>query len=223
MPIRTVPLSNGEFYHIYNRGTARQPTFLNRKDYVRFYLTISYYRFSNPPVRLSHLLKQPKETRNSLLVDLENTGKKLVELISFVFIPNHFHFLLRQVKEDGISRFVSKTINSYTRFFNTKYDRDGALFKGAFQAVHVDNEDQLIHLNRYIHINPTTSFVIRESELFSYPWSSLPDFLKGSSTLVDVEPVLSHSSSINAYKKFILDQLDYAKKLKEIENLTLEK
>lgn len=223
MPIRILPLVNEEFYHIYNRGIAKQPTFLGKKDYDRFYLTISYYRFSNPPIKLSHLLKQSQETRSALLADLEKKGKKLVEIVSFVFMPNHFHFLLRQTEEGGISRFIGNAVNSYTRFFNTKHERDGALFRGAFRAVHIGSEEQLIHLSRYIHLNPVTSFVVKEMELFSYPWSSLPNFLQKRSSLVDMDPVLSCFRSINSYKKFLVDQIDYAKKLKEIEHLMLEK
>lgn len=222
MPVRAVPLVTGEFYHIYNRGIARQPVFLSKRDYQRFILTLSYYRFLNPRVKLSRLLQLPEGVRKDYITELEEKGKKTVEVVSFVLIPNHFHLLLRQTANNGISTFMRLTINSWTRYFNTKHNRPGALFQGAFKAVHVETDEQLIHLSRYIHLNPLVTFLVKEKDFLSYPWSSLPDYLKGKSTLVEVEPVLSHFASPKVYQKFVLDQADYARKLEEIKHLTLE-
>lgn len=220
---RKVIFANNEFYHIFNRGVARQPIFSDKRDYERLLLTFPFYRFLSPPVKLSRLLQLPQNQRAGILDEMDNKGKKMVEIISFVFMPNHFHLLLRQNINNGISIFLSKSINSYTRFFNIRHRRVGDLFQGVFKAVHVETDEQLIHLSRYIHINPAVSFIIKDSDLISYPWSSLPDYLRRESLVVDMEPVLSNFKSPNEYRRFVFDQIDYGKKLREIKHLLLEK
>ena len=222
MSDRRVPLVNDEFYHIYNRGVARQPTFLSQRDYEQAILTLSYYRFVNPPIRLSRFKELSRDQRNNLLDRLQKT-EKLVEIVSFVFMPNHFHFLLKQIAENGISIFVSKFTNSYTKYYNTKRSRTGPMFQGVFKSVYVESDEQLIHLSRYIHLNPVASVIIKDAELLSYPWSSLRDYLRGKPSLLYIEPVLNHFSSSNDYKNFVLDRIDYAKQLEQIKHLTLEK
>lgn len=185
-------------------------------------LTLSYYRFTKPPMKLSRFKELSKEEQESYLIELEDKNEKLVTLVAFALIPNHFHLLLRQEKDNRISIFVSKATNSYTKYFNTKKERVGALFQGVFKAIHVETDEQLLHLSRYIHLNPLVSFVVREKDFLSYSWSSLSGYLKGELTLVDSKPVIAHFSSPLKYQEFVLDQADYAKHLEEIKHLTLE-
>lgn len=221
MSYRRTPLVKEEIYHVYNRGVAKQPTFLNHKDYERSMLALSYYRFRKVPMRLSRFKELSNQLRNELLERLQNTSKH-VDIISFVLMPNHFHFLLKQNEENGISIFLSKFTNSYTKYFNTKRSRTGPIFQGVFKSVHIESNEQLIHVSRYIHLNPVASFLIDESELFSYPWSSLPDYLKGKSSLINLDIVLKQFPSTNEYQKFVADRIDYSKKLEQIKHLTLE-
>ena len=218
---RRTPLVNEEHYHIFNRGVARQPTFLNKNDYKQALLTLSYYRFTSPLVRLSRFKELSQEERNRIALNMQKK-KKFAEIISFVFMPNHFHLLLKQTVNNGISHFLSKFTNSYTKYFNTKYNRVGPVFQGVFKSVHVESDEQLIHLSRYIHLNPVVSAVVDKESLFSYHWSSLPDFLAGKSDLVQIEPILKQFKTSEDYKKFILDNVDYGKKLEEIKHLVLE-
>lgn len=220
---RKVIFANNEHYHIYNRGIARQPVFSDKRDYARLLMTLSFYRFLSPPVKLSRLLQLPQNQRGTILDEINTKGEKLVDIISFSFMPNHFHLLLKQKVDKGISIFLSKSTNSYTRFFNLRHKRVGDLFQGVFKAVHIETDEQLIHLSRYIHLNPVVSFIIKESELTSYPWSSLPDYLSGSSKMVELKSILSHFKSPIAYRKFVFDQIDDGKKLEYIKHLILEK
>ena len=222
MADRRFPIVTGEFYHIFNRGVARQPTFLNKKDYQQALLGLSYYRFKNPPVKLSRFKEFAVDEREKILTGLQKMADLHVKIISFVFMPNHFHFLLQQTLDNGIPNFIGKFTNSYTKYFNTKEERVGPVFQGVYKAVHVLSDEQLIHLSRYIHLNPVVSGVIRESELMIYPWSSFPDFLQGKSSVVSLDLVLNQFSSSEDYKKFVFDQIEYAKKLEEIKHLILE-
>lgn len=219
---RKTPLITGEYYHVYNRGAARQPVFITKYDYKRALATLSYYRFAKPPVKLSRFKDLSKEDQQSFLTKLENKDKRLVQLIGFVLMPNHFHFLIRQDIDNGVSTYISRVTNSYTRYFNTKRDRTGAVFQGVFKSVHVESTEQLVYLSRYIHLNPLVSFIVQENDFVSYAWSSLSHYLSGDSTLVEIKPILSEFSSIDSYKKFIFDQADYGRRLEEIKHLTHE-
>ncbi|MBI2614006.1 MAG: transposase [Candidatus Levybacteria bacterium] len=220
--IRRTPLVNGGFYHIFNRGVARAPTFLSRAEYKQAMLTLSYYRYAKPPVSLARFKEFSQEERQQLLNSLQKT-EKLVEIVAFVLMPNHFHFLLKQNKDNGISKFVSQFTNSYTRYFNTLNERVGPLFQGVFKSVYIEADEQLIHVSRYIHLNPVVSNVIREEDLLAYPWSSLPDYLgSGVSAQIFTDPVLSHFKSPQEYRRFIFDQIGYGKELERIKHLVVD-
>lgn len=212
-----------EFYHVFNRGIECRPTFTSKREYDRAILTANFYRFQHPPLRLSKALLLKSEERESFFLKLKKEGKAMVEIVSFCLMPNHFHFLLKQCLENGLPKFLSNFTNSYTRYFDTKHKRIGPLFQGTFKAVHIETEEQQIHVSRYIHINPVSSFVIKEKELDSYPWSSLPEFLgEEKEEICNKEIILSHFSSKEKYLRFIHDQIDYGQKLEIIKHVLLE-
>ncbi len=218
---RKLVFATDEYYHVFNRGIARQPVYFSRRDYERFLLTLSYYRYRRAPVKLSRLLQLSIENRQTLLKNLIGQ-QTLVEIICFVCLPNHIHLALKQTSEKGISTFMSKSINSYTKYINTRHERVGDLFQGVFKAVHIETNEQLIHLSRYIHLNPSTSHLITIEKLATYPWSSYPEYIKGSSSIVNMDIVLSQFKSTHDYMHFVNDQAKYQLQLKEIEHLTME-
>lgn len=214
MAYRKVILVNNEVYHVINRGVEERETFLDKRDYLRFLQSFIYYQKANLPVRFSFR----KRINKKQFSNLDN----LVEIICYCLMPNHFHFLLKQIKKDGISLFVSRLTNSYTRYFNSRHRRTGHLFQGPFRAVRITSEEQLLHVSRYIHLNPLVGFLVRE--LREYPYSSYPEYL-GLNPAFSVcfsEIILSHFSSPAEYEKFVLDQKDYAISLKKIEKTVLE-
>ncbi len=220
MPGRLLPLVTNEIYHIYNRGINRQPTFTNKRECDRAIETIKFYRFADLPLRLSKFLlleqKKQKETAESL-------AKSLVEILAFCLMPNHFHFLLRQQEDGGIATFIGKFLNSYTRYFNTVNKRDGSLFLDQFKAVRVETDEQLVHVSRYIHLNPYTGYVIKTlDELQLYRYSSFKDYIDNDETFVTTDLILGLFKDKNLYKQFVLDQADYQRRLKDIEHLALE-
>ncbi len=222
MPIRFTPLVNDQFYHIFNRGVAKQPIFTDKKDYERLVLTLNYYHYAQLPFKLSRLLQLPQIDRNLQWKEIENNSNKIVEIVCYVLMPNHFHLLLRQISVDGISDYVSKTVNSYTKYFNTSKDRVGPLLQGPFKAVLIEDDEQLLHLSRYIHLNPLTSYVIKEKDFYKYPWSSFKDYLNNKKSFINKEIVLGQFSSPIDYKKFVMEQVDYAKEIETIKHLILE-
>lgn len=222
MPYRFIPLANDEYYHVFNRGVASQPTFGDKKDYDRFLLCLDYYRHKKVPLRLSKLLQLPKDERESLIQEMKKQNDIIVEIIAYCLMPNHFHLLLKQVSDNGISTFLRLVTNSYARYYNSKYQRNGSVFQGVFKTVHVQTDEQFIHLSRYIHLNPLVSFLVKEENFLSYPWSSLNSYLNVINGLVNPEKILANFSSPKKYLQFVLDQADYGKELEKIKHLILE-
>lgn len=219
---RNVVLATKEIYHIFNRGVERREIFTDKWEYRRALDTISYYRFLEPPIRYSKYIILDKKRRIQLLNALL-TSQLQVDVLAFCLMPNHFHLLLKQTANTGISRFVSKFCDSYSKYFNIKHDRVGPLFQGPFKAVRVESEEQLIHLSRYIHLNPISSFLIKESELDSYSWSSLHEYLAPlGNTLSNPRFIGGLFKSPSKYRVFVHNQIDYAQKLEHIKHLVFD-
>ena len=220
---RKCVFANDEIYHIFNRGVEKRPTFTDKRELDRGIKTLDFYRFANLPLKLSKFLVLPEFERVKFVQDLYRKYEKLVEIICYCLMPNHFHFLVKQIKKKGVSTFAANFTNSYTKYFNTRHERVGPLFQGLFKAVRVESDEQLIHVSRYIHLNPVSSFLIKPEQLEDYQWSSYPEYLDISQNkIADKEIVLDMFSSKEAYKQFVMDQVDYGRQLKQIEHLILE-
>lgn len=219
---RKLVFADGEIYHVFNRGVEKRPTFTTTRDYERGIQTFEYYRVQKPPLRFSHFIRLSEEAQAFALENL-NKLKNLIDILAYCLMPNHFHFLLRQTQENGISKFIANFTNSYTKYFNTKNKRVGHLFQGTFKAVRIEDDNQLIHVSRYIHLNPVSSFLIESEELEKYSWSSYPAYIGIiQPKIIDTSTVLALFSSQKDYKKFVLDQADYARSLEIIKHLTIE-
>jgi putative transposase len=224
MPGRRTPLITKQIYHIFNRGVAEQPTFLDKKDYDRALETILFYRNTKVPLRYSYFIRLPQERRFAVLNEIGKSKDYLVEIIAYCLMPNHFHLLLKQVKDDGISNFMSNVWNSYTRYFNTKRKRTGPVFQGSFKAVRIESENQLLHVQRYIHLNPYSSYLIKNlDKLTGYYYSSLSEYLKMSDKeICNKNLIMAFFKDINSYREFIFNQADYQRRLQDIKHLVLE-
>ena len=215
-------MATEEIYHIFNRGVERRKIFTDQWEYRRALDTMSYYRFLEPPIRYSKYIILEEKWRVQLLKALL-TSRLQVDILAFCLMPNHFHLLLKQTADAGISRFVSKFCDSYSKYFNIKHDRVGPLFQGPFKAVRVESEEQLIHLSRYIHLNPISSFLIKKTELNSYPWSSLPEYLAPQkNTLSNPKFIGELFKSPSKYRDFVHNQVDYVQKLEHIKHLVFD-
>lgn len=220
--MRKVILANDEIYHIFNLGVERRPTFIDKREYDRALLTLDYYRHAKISAGLAQILRLDSEKRDFFFSQLANNNQKLIDVLCYCFMPNHFHFLLKQLIEGGIQTFVSNFCNSYTRYFNVKNKRIGPLFQGAFKAVRIEDDEQLIHVSRYIHLNPVTSLFIRESDLENYHYCSFNEYMTEKAKICDTSIVLNQFSSIHEYKKFVYDQIEYGKRLELIKHLIFE-
>ena len=179
---RLINFSEGEFYHLYNRGSDKRKIFLSSKDYERF-VALLYLCNSNEPV---HISLQGKNLNELLNVERDS---ELVDIGVYCIMPNHFHLLVKEKTEKGISRFMQKLTTAYTMYFNIKNDRNGNLFQGVFKATHVNTDEYLKYLFSYIHLNPIKIIEsewkekgimdIKKSKKFleSYLYSSYLDYM----------------------------------------------
>lgn len=223
MPYRKTPLVVGEIYHVFNRSIAREPIFLHNKHYQRGLDLLDFYRFNRPPLRFSHYNRLPQSQKNEFLENLRNFDKRVI-ILAYCLMPNHVHFLFKQLIENGIASFMSNFQESYAKYFNIREERSGALFQSMFKAVRVETDEQLLHVTRYIHLNPLTSYVIKNiEELDNYPWCSFADYMgKQDFGIVDKEEVLGYFPSIKQLREFTADQVKYQRELAKIKHLIME-
>lgn len=198
-------IRNDFYYHCFNRGVDKRLIFIDSSDYLRFINSIS---ISNNPETLRFKHGKKLET------------DRFVDVINYCLMPNHFHLTLKQVSENGISFFLHRLATSYTKYFNIKHKRSGRLFEYVFKAVEVSTDEQLIHLSRYIHLNPFVAGIVKEPE--EYKWSSYLDYLGIFSNIeCKKQDVLSFFNK-SSYGKFVNDQKDYALHLELIKHLVVD-
>lgn len=224
MPYRETQFENQHYYHIFNRGINSQTIFSDDRDYQRALELVQYYRFSSSKTRFSQLIRQPRELKLDSLDKLTKEGNCLVEVLAYCLMPSHFHLLLKQEQESGISKFLADFQNSYTRYFNTRHIKFGPILQGPFKAVLVENDNQLAHLSRYIHLNPYASEIVKsKNDLEQYPWSSFSEYIKETlNSICKPEEVLSHFKGRSDYQQFVIDHADEQLEIKRIEHLIID-
>jgi len=170
-------IAEGEYYHIFNRGSRRGNIFKDDIDRRRFLFSILYFQ---SPIQFENVTRYIKNY--NALTGFPVSEKKLsevlqsrfVELTSFCLMPNHFHLLVREKIPGGISAYMQRILVAHTMYMNTRHHLSGHVFQGRFKSVHVKDNKQLLYLSAYIHRNPRELSAWKNKE-FSYPWSSLQD------------------------------------------------
>lgn len=219
---RKVVFVNDGYYHVFNRGIDRRDTFTNKREHDRVIDLMSFYQYTNIPLRYSRHKLLPHDKQQKMLEQMKDSGK-IVDVVAYSLMPNHFHLLLKQKKEKGIATYVANFINAYTKYFNTKYQRTGPLFQGVFKAVYVETEEQLVHLTRYIHLNPVASSLITPEHLPNYSWSSYPAYVgRVDDELINQKTISMIHALVPDYEQFVKDHIAYAKELEKIKHMTFE-
>jgi len=214
-------LSTNEFYHVFNKSIAHQPIFDNTDNLKKIIIIINYYRYKQK-IKLSKFYLLPNRIQNEYIEEAHK-GLPLVEIYSFTFMPNHYHFLLKQLQDKGISKFISDVQNSFAKNFNLINDRNGSLFQTGFKSRRIAYEEDFFHISRYIHLNPVTSNIIKFNELIDYPYTSLNWYSNNNlNKFVNTEYLLNHFQNLSNYIKFLENQVEYQQKLKRIKDLLIE-
>ncbi|MCP4269344.1 MAG: hypothetical protein GY777_27865 [Candidatus Brocadiaceae bacterium] len=216
---KRLPLLVGNIYHVFTKSIAGFVIFRNDSEYERMSNLFRYYKMEKPPLKFSAFAG--KEDKMQFLLDENASKNELVETIAYCCMPTHIHLILKQVKEGGISIFMNNVLNSYTRYFNIKTKRKGPLWESRFKSVMVTTDEQLLHLTRYIHINPTTANLVNEPQ--DWAFSSYREYL---GEVDEEEKICNYSKSLNIeaeeYKEFVSSRIDLQKELARIKGLCLE-
>jgi REP element-mobilizing transposase RayT len=148
--MRKHPLVTEQYYHVYNRGVDKRDIFANKKDLNRFILSVKQFNKICPVGSIRD------DIRDRLVPQYSKKQKKqgkLISIVCYCFNPNHFHFILKQEVDGGISEFFKRLLGGYTRYFNEVHGRSGALFQGRFKS-HLINKDQyFLKIFPYVNIN----------------------------------------------------------------------
>lgn len=207
MGSRKTPFVKGEYYHIYNRGVDKRNIFEVRNDLERFFKSMKEFNTIDPIGSIFEISLKKNQFGGST--------PKLVEVISFCINPNHYHFILTPLIDNGIEKFMHKLGTGYTGYFNEKNKRSGALFQGKYKAKHIDTNEYLLHLSAYVNLNnkvhklgsPTTKL-----------WKSSWDEYVGRSKEKDFcnkDIILGQFKNIKDYKSFAENSLKEIIKNKE--------
>ncbi len=231
MSIRKVPLIEGEYYHIYNRGNSKQKIFSDAEDYEYFikclYCCNTYKNFKFREDII-------KPNIDAFDFDREET---IVSIGAWVLMPNHFHLYItpshksdlwksfrKNRDKNKISEFMRKVSTSYAKYFNTKYERTGSLFEGKFKSVHIENDNQAKYLFSYIHLNPVKLIQNDWKEkgirdigrtldfLEKYKWGSYLDYKnieRSHFKILDLDSFPKYFSNIRYFDKEIISWLKY--------------
>jgi len=188
------------YYHIYNRGVEKRKIFLDEQDYKVFLKYLKLYL--DPPGKLPiRKVSIGNNTFQTVPRPLKNYYDK-VKLLSYCLMPNHFHLLIKQTDKKSIELFMRSLATKYSVYFNKKYNRVGSLFQGPYKAVLASDDIYLLHLSRYIHLNPGKDSPYRMA------YSSYPEYLqKRNTSWIYTKDILSHFKT--AKKTSLKDMLSY--------------
>lgn len=206
----------GEIFHIFNKSIAHFNIFGNLVDSQRFINTLDYYNNTKIDTSFSKFIEKEKDFFCPNL--LYHKNYKIVKYLAYVVMPDHYHLLLKVLNDKYFIRFISNVENSFTRYFNLKYNRKGPLWQSSFKSVLIKDNEQLLHTTRYIHLNPTSAELVEKPidwQHNSYKYYLDDNILKN---------YLKEISIRNAkdYQKFVEDRKDYQTKLQIIKKITLE-
>lgn len=222
MQIRKELLENDSIYHIFSRSIAGYIIFNDSNEYDRFYQLLRLCRFDNFDFKYSRFARLDSSSQMKIIGDLVVKNESIVEIVAYCLMPTHIHLILKQTKENGISTFMARVLNGYSRYFNTKHQRIGPLWSGRFKNVLVKNDNQLLHLTRYIHLNPTSGRLVEEPGDWEY--SSFNKFIQEDndepSKIINIDGLFDFTPE--SYRKFVLDRKSYQRELSKIKLLLIE-
>lgn len=204
---RTVSFTIGEIYHICNKSISSYPIFRNENYSRRFLDTLAYYN-CEPNTSFSNNRRYKTVFQYRNVIQLKHPTFKI---LAYCIMPDHYHLLLSLEKCTNVSHFIGTVENSYTRFYNIKNNRRGPLWQSRFRCIHIVNNEQLLHVSRYIHLNPVTAGLVNDPQYWEF---SSYKFYMQQSILNTLGSISIRSSK--KYEKFVMDNKDYQKKLKLI-------
>lgn len=204
----------GEIFHICNKSISNYHIFRREKLLSRFFTTLNYYNNAQLKISLSRALRTDLNLGNILLHRKGN----IVHIIAYCIMPDHYHLLVEINKSEFFSKYINNVESSYTSYYNKLYNRKGPLWQSRFRAVHMADNSTLLHVHRYIHLNPTTAILVQKPE--DWKWSSYCSYINDK-TILETNRVVSIRSPED-YKKFVENQINYQQTIKGIRRALID-
>lgn len=199
MGIRKIEFANNEYYHVFNRGVDKRIIFNSKDDLYYFFTRLATLNSTDS----SPSAKDKRKNKKDEILPPE--GGELVKIVAYCLLPNHFHLLLKQHTDKGISKFMQRLGTAYTKLFNEKYQRTGALFQGKFKANHITGDLGLPTLSTYVNlnyhhhkINPKTNLV--KSSIFEYLGTELGESICDTNEIKDI---LTEVGGLASYQEYV--------------------
>jgi len=208
MSLRKQSFAPDEYYHLYNRGTDKRIIFQDESDY-------EYFMF------LMHVCNTTKSIASRDIGENFDRGEPIVDVGAYCLMPNHFHILVHEKIEGGISKYMLKVMTGYSMYFNKKYKRTGKLYEGVFKSTHANTDRYLKYLYSYIHLNPSKlidknwrknknrNVMNLLKHIFSYPYSSLKEYISSEFKIVNQSPFPAYFKKPIVYKKELFEWLNF--------------
>ena len=231
----------GEYYHIYSRTILNIPEFKSNDSATKLAQTFLLANSTNSSQAFDYL-RNNRNTSLERALEISKSGEKLVEILCYSIMPNHYHLLIKEAKEKGITDFIRKCNISIVKYINIKQKRLGPLFESRFKSKHIDSNDYLLHLSVYIHLNPLDflsgkdwrenkiqNWEQEKLKILNYPWSSVKYFISStydvdeeiySNIISGTEIITDQFNSKDDYERFLREWS--VESLNEINDLTLE-
>jgi putative transposase len=184
------------YYHVYACGNSKGKVFPETADYEMFMSLLRRYLSA-------------EEAHDPYGAPYPNFYNK-IELVAYCLMPNHFHLLVYQHHQGAMSAFMRSVLTSYSRYFNKKYGLSGALFESRYKASRISSHAYLMHISRYIHLNPRNW---RE-----YPYSSIQEYFIGTPEWLESQQVIDLFGSLPIYADFLDDYSDFEESLETIKD-----
>lgn len=203
---KDIDVSVGEYYHLYTRGVGKKDIFLDVRDYARFLFCVLHFQYNENFYNVSTAVTRFLSTGSfsSPKIAAPQEDARGAEIVAFILMPNHIHIIAGEIKPGGIARLMKRALGGYAKYFNTKYKVSGHVFQGAYNAVHIEDNEQLLHVSAYVHRNPRElrGWKNREEK---YPWSSLPDYISHNrwGNLIKQDIILEQFDKKTDYKTFV--------------------
>ncbi len=224
--MRKTIFANNQHYHIFNRGTDKREIFSDIQDYERFLLSMNLLNDANDGLMIewrNYKKTNPLAALDDFLKFLKLGFRMripLVKIIAYCLNPNHYHFILEQIMDKGIEKFLHKIGISHTKYYNEKNKRNGSLFQGVFKSVLIDSNEYLLYLSAYVNKN---NFIHGYNKNDDWKYSSLPDYLgKRDTELINKNIILNQFKNTDEYNEFLNNNALYMKNKKELEKYLIE-
>ena len=202
MSIRTIQFTNNEYYHVFNRVVDKRIIFNTQEQQAYF---MSRLQLLNSTDSRKYITNKRSRFKNK---DILGEGEDLVSIVAYCLLPNHYHLLLKQNVDNGISQFMQRLGTAYTMFFNQQENRSGGLFQGKFKATHLSGEFALPILSAYINLNYAhhkidTNVNLVRSSLYDY----ITDAGKACTNHIcdqdEIANIINETGGLSEYKVFI--------------------